>query len=62
MYLFVLLLIFKGSHSTTQYLTISAPPEELEVWARKYYHQGVLMPRMLEILKRHYDTEQYGLG
>jgi len=39
-----------------------APIELLEGHIRQLHLQSVLIPKMLPLLSKHYDTEAYGLG
>jgi hypothetical protein len=34
----------------------------MEVWVRMYHARGHPNPKILELLRQHYDTDKYGLG
>ena len=42
------------------HLTI-VPKKDMEVWVRLYHGQGLTNPKLLAVLRNHFDTKKYGL-
>ena len=48
--------------ASSSQIELVAPLALIELDIRRFHSQGVSVPKMVQLLKKHYDTDTYGIG